>query len=181
MATAQAFGWDQRHKFDDLAVSMSHPDGVMALKSGGSVIKTHVTSVPFIQMELRDPKVRTILSSYDVAGGRHTLVTAYATKKWRAENPKLFQASIDALSEAMQIIASDKRAAAELFARMEPSGLSVDEIYAVLQDENMMYYSPIPRKVMVWADYMAKTGLIRTPLHSWKDAYFDNIQGLPGD
>jgi NitT/TauT family transport system substrate-binding protein len=181
MGAAQAFGWDQRHKFDSLAVSMSHPDGVMALKSGGSVIKTHVTTVPFIQMEMKIPGVRTILSSYDVAGGRHTLISAYAAQKWRLANPKLFQATLDALTEAMQIINADKRAAAELFVRMEPSGLSVDEICGILQDENMMYFSPTPRKVMVWADYMAKTGLLKKPPPSWKDAFFDNIHGADGD
>jgi NitT/TauT family transport system substrate-binding protein len=181
MATEQAFGWDERHRFGDLAVTMSHPDGVTALITGGSVIKTHVTTVPFIQMELKSPNVRTILNSYDVAGGRHTLVTAYAAEKWRKENPKLFQATFDALSEAMQIINADKRAAAESFVRLVPTNLSFDEVHKILLDENMMFYSPTPRKVMVWADYMFKTGLLKNKLPSWKDAFFDSVQGTNGD
>src|SRR3954469_24088532 len=64
MAAANAFGWDQRNRLDALAVSMAHPDGVIALLSGGGVVKTHATTVPFIQMELANPSVRTILSSY---------------------------------------------------------------------------------------------------------------------
>jgi NitT/TauT family transport system substrate-binding protein len=181
MATAQAFGFEQRDKFDSLAVAMSHPDGVAALISGGSVIKTHVTTVPFIQMELRQPGVRTILNSYDVAGGRHTLVTAYAMQRWKDEKPKLYRATTDALVEAMQMINADKRAAAELFVRAEPSELSVDDVYKILMDDNMMFYSPTPHKVMVWADFMAKTGLLKRPLASWKDAFFENIHDMPGD
>jgi len=181
MATAREFGWEQRQRFDSLAVSMSHADGVAALLSGGAVIKTHVTTVPFIQMELAHPGVRTILSSYDVSGGRHTLIAAYATDKWRLQNPKLYQATYTALSEAMSLISADKRAGAELFARVEPSKQTVDEIHKMLLDESMMFYSPTPRKVMVWADYMAKAGYMKNRLRSWKDAFFENVHELPGD
>ena len=181
MATAKEFGWEQRQKFDSLAVSMSHADGVAALLTGGAVIKTHVTTVPFIQMELAHPGVRTILSSYDVAGGRHTLIAAYASDKWRREKPKLYQATFAALSEAMAMISADKRAAAELFLRAEPSKQTVDDILKMLRDENMMFYSPTPRKVMVWADYMAKAGYMKNKIASWKDAFFDNVHDLPGD
>ena len=179
MATAQAFGWDQRNKFDALLVPMSHPDGVAALLSG--VVKTHATTVPFIQMELSHPGVRTILNSYDVAGGQHTLVTAYASQKWRMEHPALYQATIDAFTEAMQIIKSDKRSAANLFTRMEPSKLSADDVYKILLDEKMMDYSPTPHKIMVWANFMAKDGWLKHQFKSWKDAFFDNIHNTPGN
>jgi NitT/TauT family transport system substrate-binding protein len=182
MATAQAFGWEQRHKFDALAVSMSHPDGVAALLSGGAVIKTHVTTVPFIQKELAHPGVRTILSSYDVAGGRHTLIAAYTTERWRNANPKLYQAAVAAMTEAIQIINSDKRAAAELFEREEPSaGRDVDATHRLLLDEDMMFFSATPRKVVVWADYMKRTGLMKNAMASWKDAFFENVHDAPGD
>ena len=35
MASAAAFGWDNREKLDALAVGISHPDGVIGLLSGG--------------------------------------------------------------------------------------------------------------------------------------------------
>lgn len=181
MATAKEFGWEQRRKFETLAVSMAHADGVAALLSGGGVIRTHVTTVPFIQMELANPKVRTILSSYDVVGGRHTLISAYAYESWRTRNPKLYLATFRALSEAMDIIAADKRVAAELFSRVEPSKLSIEEIHKMLLDENMLTFSPTPRKVMAWGDYMHKAGYMKNKLGSWKEAFFDNAHDLPGD
>lgn len=179
MAAAQAFGFDQRHRFDNLAVSMSHPDGTAAMLSG--VIKNHVTTVPFIQKELAHPGTRTILNSYDIAGGRHTLIVAYAAERWRKANPKVYAATVAALTEAMDIIKSDKLAAARVFERMQPSGQSAEQAYRILQDENMMAFTPTPLKVMVWADYMTKTGLMKHKFSSWKDAFFDNVHSLPGD
>ncbi|QRG08421.1 ABC transporter substrate-binding protein [Xanthobacter dioxanivorans] len=181
MATAQAYGFDQRNRFDTLAITMSHPDGVAALLSGGAGAKTHVTTVPFIQMELANPNVRTILSSYDVTGGPNTLITAYANEKWRAENPKLYAATYAALTEAMTRIAADRTAAAQAFKRFDNSRLSVAEIVAILNDPNMMTFSPTPHKVMVFAQYMNKTGLLKTLPGSWKDVFFSNVHDLPGD
>jgi len=179
MAAAQAFGWEQRHKLDNLAVSMSHPDGTAAMLSG--VIKNHVTTMPFIQKELAHPGTRAILNSYDVVGGRHTLIAAYTSQAWRQANPKLYEATVAALTEAMAIIKADKLAAAKLFERMQPSGQSVEETHKMLLDESMMDYTPTPRKVMVWADYMARTKLMKNKPSSWKDAFFDNVHDLPGD
>ncbi|MEJ0071377.1 MAG: ABC transporter substrate-binding protein [Pseudomonadota bacterium] len=180
MAAAQAFGWDARTRLDALTLSMAHPDGVVALLSGGAVIKTHATTVPFIQMELADPRVRTVLNSYDVVGGRHSLIVAYCTEKWRRENPKLFAATYAGLSEAMDIIQADKYAAALLFKRVESTNLSVEAIDRILADENMLAFTPTPSKMMVYADYMAKVGLLKNRMDSWKDAFFDNVHALPG-
>jgi NitT/TauT family transport system substrate-binding protein len=180
MAAAQAFGWEARTRLDDLTVSMAHPDGVVALLSGGAVVKTHATTVPFIQMELADPRVRTVLNSYDVVGGRHTLIVAYCTESWRRDNPKSFAATYAGLSEAMGIIRADKHAAALLFKRVEPTNLSIEAIDKILADENMLAFTPTPSKVMIYADYMAKVGLLKNRMASWKDAFFDNVHPLPG-
>jgi NitT/TauT family transport system substrate-binding protein len=181
MAAAQEFGWDQRTRLDELTVSISHPDGVIGMLSGGANFKTHATTVPFANIELAHPGIRTILNSYDVVGGRHTLIVAYTTEKWRNENRALYDATYAGLAEAMEIIKADKRAAAELFARTEHSGLSLDEIARIVGDDDMLFFSPAPSKVMVWADYMAKTGLIKHPLTAWSDVFFDNVYNLPGN
>jgi NitT/TauT family transport system substrate-binding protein len=181
MAAAEAFGWDQRTRLDELTVSISHPDGVIGMLSGGANFKTHATTVPFANIELAHPGIRTILNSYDVVGGRHTLIVAYTTEKWRNENRALYDATYAGLAEAMGIIKADKRAAAELFARVEHSGLSLDEIDRIVEDEDMLFFSPAPSKVMVWADYMMKTGLIKHRLAAWRDVFFNNVADLPGN
>ena len=179
MAAAREFGWENREKLDSLNVSMPHPDGVAALLNG--VVQAHATTVPFIQMELADPKVRTVLKSNDVVGGRHTLIVAYTTESWRRENPLLFQATLDALKEAMDVIKADKRAAAELFKRVEGSKMSVEEIEALLRDEEMIFFSAAPSKILPFAEYMQKTGLLKNKVTSWKDVFFEEIHDLPGN
>jgi NitT/TauT family transport system substrate-binding protein len=181
MAAASALGWENREKLDALAVGISHPDGVVGLLSGGGSFKTHATTVPFIQMELADPKVRTLFTSYDVIGSRHTLIVAYAPERWRKEAPKLYQATFAALSEAMDIIRKDTRAAAELFLRREPSKLGLEAIHAIISDDKMLYCTPAPTGVAALADHMARTGQLKNKLVTWKDAFFDNVHGLPGN
>jgi NitT/TauT family transport system substrate-binding protein len=181
MAAASVFGWENRGRLDSLAVGISHPDGVIGLLSGGGSFRTHATTVPFIQMELADPKVRTLFTSYDVIGIRHTLIVAYAPERWRKEAPRLYQATYAALSEAMEIIRKDTRAAAELYLRHEPSKLTFEAIHAIIDDEKMLYFTPTPTGVMAYADHMARTGQLKNKLATWKDAFFDNVHGLPGN
>ncbi|MBM3601610.1 MAG: ABC transporter substrate-binding protein [Alphaproteobacteria bacterium] len=180
MAAAREFGWEQRTRFDALAISMPHPDAVVALLSGGAQIRTHATTVPFHNMELEDPRVRTILNSYDLVGGRHTLIVAYNTEKWRQDNPKLYAATYAGLAKAMEVIRSDRRAAAELYLRVEKSRLTADQIVKMLSDDNMLTFTPQPNKVMNWADYMMKSGAIKNRMESWKDVFFEELHALPG-
>ncbi len=181
MAAAKAFGWDNRGKLDALTVGISHPDGVAGLLSGGAAFKTHATTVPFIQMELAAPNVRTVMTSYGVVGSKHTLIVAYAAEKWRSENPKLYEATYLALAEAQKIIAGNRPAAAELFMKAEPSKLGLATIQKLLEDPDMLDYVPQPTGVMAYAEYMKKSGLLNNALTSWKDAFFDNVHALPGN
>lgn len=180
MAAADAFGWDNRTKLDDLTVSMSHPDGVAALLSGGAQVKTHATTVPFIQMELADPRMRTILKSSDVVGGRHTLIVAYTRDSFFKKNPKLYEATYKGLSEGIDIINADKSAAADLFIRVTKSKLTKEQIMAILSDEDMITYSATPSRVMPFIEYMVKTGRIKNRPEGWKDLFFTNVHGLKG-
>jgi NitT/TauT family transport system substrate-binding protein len=181
MAAASAFGWDNREKLDALAVGISHPDGVIGLLSGGGSFRTHATTVPFIQMELADPRVRTLFTSYDVIGSRHTLIVAYSAERWRKEAPKLYQATFLALSEAMETIRKDTRAAAEMFMRRESSKLGVDAIHAIISDDKMLYFTPMPTGVTAYASHMARAGLLKNKLTNWKDAFFENVHDMPGN
>ena len=180
MATAEAFGWDNRRKFDELTVSMSHPDGVTALLTGGALVKTHATTVPFIQMELADPRVRTVLSSYDVVGGRHTLIVAYTRQSFVTKQAKLYEATYRGLSEAMQIINADKTAAAALFMKQGKQTLTQEQILAILNDENMIAFTPTPSRVMAFAEYMIKIGMLKNKPKRWTDVFFSNVHDLKG-
>lgn len=179
MAAEQAFGEGQQNKLDPLTVTMSHPDGQTALLSGASEVTAHFSSPPFQYQQLKTPGIRTVLSSYDVLGGPATFNVVWTTSKFRAENPKLYDAFVKALDEATAIINRDKKAAAETYLRLAKGKDSVADILAMLNDPAIVY-TTTPQNVMKYVNFMAKVGSIKVRPDSWKDLFFPNAHGLPG-
>lgn len=180
MAAAREFGWDNRFKLDPLTVSMAHPDAMTAMLAPRHEVRTHAATIPFLNLELADPRVRTVLNSYEVSGGRHTLIVAFNTEKWKRDNPKTYAAVAAALTEGMAMVNRDKRAAAELYRRVEKTRLSQEEIEAILRDENLVYFSPAPSRFMLFAEFMHKNGTLSTLPPSWKDFFWENMHDQPG-
>ncbi|RMV15488.1 ABC transporter, periplasmic substrate-binding protein, partial [Pseudomonas savastanoi] len=85
--TAKVFGNDNYKKFDNISVSLAHPDATAALLAGGSEINSHFSSPPFQYQALENPNVHKVLSSYDVLGGQATFNVLYTTEKFHDENP----------------------------------------------------------------------------------------------
>ncbi len=179
MAAEKAFGAGQEHKLDALTVTMSHPDAMTALLSGASEVDAHFGSPPFQYQEIGKPGMHVVVNSYDVLGGPGTFNLVWTTAKFRAENPKLYAAFVEALDEAIATINRDKRAAAETYLRVSKSHDSVDNILAMLNDPQIVF-TTTPQNVMKYVDFMLKTGSIKTKPDSWKDLFFPNAQGLPG-
>ena len=99
--TAKQFGDANYKKFDDISISLAHPDATAALIAGGSEINAHFSSPPFQYQELLNPNVHKVLSSYDILGGQATFNVLYTTQKFHDENPKTYKAFYDALAEAI--------------------------------------------------------------------------------
>lgn len=179
MAAAKAFGDANFGRLDPLTVSMSHPDGMQALLSDASEVTAHLTSPPYEYQELADPKVHTVLNSYDVAGGPTTFTVLWCTGKFRDENPKTYAAVLAAFREATDIVNRDKRAAATLYVEMEHPKLTVDQVYKMLTSPGVDY-TLTPSGVMKYADFMYAHGLIKVKPRSWRDVFFPEVHDLPG-
>jgi len=179
MAAEQAFGEGQYAKLDPLTVSMSHPDGQTALLSGGSEITAHLSSPPFQYQQLKKPGIHKVLDSFAVLGGPATFNVVWTTTKFHNENPKLYQAFVEALDDAIAQINKDKRAAAEAYLRISKDKSSVDDILAMLNDPQIVF-TTTPRAVMKYADFLYKVGSIKVKPASWKDLFFPNIASAPG-
>jgi NitT/TauT family transport system substrate-binding protein len=178
MYAKQKYG--QPMHFDKFTVTMTHPDAVIALLAGSSAIDAHFTSPPFAQREKKDPRVRTIMLSDDVMGGSTTFTMVSTTTKFRDQNPKVYAAVLKAINEANQMIAADKKAAAELLlASTNDKGFSVQEIVDVLSDPHVKF-TTTPENVMKYAGFMNSIGSIKNRPASWKDMFFPEIQGVPG-
>ncbi len=179
MAAEQVFGPGQHGRLDTLTVSMSHPDGMAAMMSGRSEITGHFTSAPFQYQELADPRVRKVVDSYDVLGGPHTFNVVWAATRFRDENPKIVEAFVAALDEAVNFINANRKEAAEIWVRAENSRMPAAEAERIIRlPENE--WTMTPKKVMAYADFMSRNGLIPARPESWKDLFFPEVHGLPG-
>jgi NitT/TauT family transport system substrate-binding protein len=179
MAAEKLFGAGQHGKLDPLTVSLGHPDGMAQLLGGKSEITGHFTSAPFMYQELADNRVRKVLDSYDVLGGPHTFNIVWATEKFHKENPKVVAAFIAALDDAMNQIAKNPGEAAQLWVKNENSKIPMAEIERMIRlPENE--WTMVPKKIMSYADYMARVGMIKAKPGSWKDVFFAETHKLPG-
>ena len=179
MAAEQAFGPGQHGRLDTLTVSMSHPDGMAAMMSGRSEVTGHFTSAPFQYQELADPRVRKVVDSYEVLGGPHTFNVVWASTRFRDENPKIVEAFVAALDEAVKFINANRKEAAEIWVRAENSRMPAAEAERIIRlPENE--WTMTPKKVMAYADFMSRNGLIPARPESWKDLFFPEVHGLPG-
>jgi NitT/TauT family transport system substrate-binding protein len=179
MAAEKVFGDGQQNRLDTLTVTLSHPDAQLALLSGQSEITAHFGSPPFQYQQLKNPAIHTVLNSYDVLGGPSTFNVVWTSSKFRAENPRIYDAFVKALDEAIGQINADHRAAAEAYLRISKDKDSVQDIAAMLNDPAIVF-TTTPQNVMKYADFMAKISAIKVKPDSWKDMFFPNVHGLPG-
>ena len=168
-------------KYDPYTVSLTHPDGVIALLSGKTEVTAHFTSPPFHQRERRDPAVRTIATSNDIMGAPSTFTMLYAPTRFYDENPKTYAAVLKALQAAIAFINADKKAAADVFlASEEGKGWKLDDIMEILNDPDVRFTTS-PESMMTYAAFMAEVGSIKVKPKSWQEMFFPDIHGVPGN
>jgi NitT/TauT family transport system substrate-binding protein len=179
MAVAQLYGKENYGKLDRLTMSLSPPDSTVGLLSGGGAFNSVFSVPPFQYQQLAAPGIHTVLNSFDVLGGPHSFTVAWTTRKFHDGNPKLYQALIDALKEATQILNADKRAAAALWVEDSRSKLSPDMVYKIL-DNPQVKYTLAPENTMKFATFMHEVGVLKLKPVSWKDYFFPEIHDLNG-
>ncbi len=177
--TARVFGKDEFKKFDNISVSLPHPDATAALISGGSEINTHFSSAPFYYQALENKNVHKVISSYQILGGPATFNVLYTTQKFHDENPKTYKAFYAALVEAAQFVKGNKAKAAETFIRVQKSKLPLEFVRKIVEDpENDFTISPF--RTFVYANELQKLGVIKNSAASWKDYFFEEAHANPG-
>jgi NitT/TauT family transport system substrate-binding protein len=180
MYAAEKYGAADATRFDRYTVSMTHPDGVVALLGGSGAISAHFTSPPFHQRERKDPHVHTIMSSDDVMKGSTTFTMLSTTMMFHDKNPKAVSAVLAALEEANQMIRDDKKQAANLLlSSTTESGFSEQELLDVIADPAVKF-TTTPENVMKYAEFMYRSGTLKAAPASWRDLFFEEIHGVPG-
>jgi NitT/TauT family transport system substrate-binding protein len=180
MAAAQAFGQDHWAKLDPLTVAFKHPDAAAALLSGRSELTAHFSVPPFVAQELADQRIHTVTDSYRVLGGPHSQNLVSARKAFHDANPRTITAFLAALEEADAFIQRDPRAAAAVYLKASGSKEKVPDILAQIKDPRLSY-TTTPHQVQRIADFMYRTGTVKTRLGQWQDLFFPELHNRPGN
>jgi sulfonate transport system substrate-binding protein len=179
MALEQAYGPGQHGKLDSNQVQIGHPDALQALINPRHEINSHFSIPPFQDIALKSPGVHTVANSTDILGGAATVTNAWTMQKFVDANPLKVKAFLAALDEASDMVAKNPKEAAEIYLNVTKEKISVDELVALVKQPGSIF-SATPERSMVWADYMARIGLIKTKPASWKDYTFPAIHDRPG-
>lgn len=178
MAAEKELGAGKHDALDTMMLSMPHPDALNALLNGVGV-SAYFSTPPYTAEALKNPKIHRLVTSAQILGGKCTGATLGAQARFADANPKLVQATVDALGEAMAFIAADRRKAAEIYLKLEPQRMSVDEAAEILSDPERGY-DLAPHGLVAFAEFMRRTGQLRNPLARWQDAFFPAVHGLTG-
>src|SRR5437763_7513187 len=181
MAAADLFGQSNYTRFDELTISLAHPDAMLALMNNIGGVNAHFATSPFYEQEMKIPGARVLTTSYDILGGRASALVITTTSKFRDANPKVYRAFLAALKETIDAINQNKRAAAATYLKLaNDTKNSVDDIYAVINDKDYAF-TLSPEKVFKTARFMATVGSLKDAPENWKDLFFPEIHDLPGD
>lgn len=178
MAVSKIWGIDHYKKLNSLMVNLPHPEGLKTILSGSAEIKSMFTSPPFQNIALQKG-AHTVLNSYDIMGGPNTFLMVWGTNKFRTENPKTYKAVLDSLREATNWINANPHQAAELYVQDTGGKEDVDFIAKLIKDPQV-HYRLAPDRILPYAQFMQKVGVIKHHPKSWKDLFFPEIHNLSG-
>lgn len=182
MYAVRKYGKEQAFRFDPFTVSMTHGDAASALLSGSGGITGHFASAPLDQIERKTAGVRSIMNTDDVMGGSTTFTMISTTKRFQERNPKVYQAFVDALREAQEMIRTDRQAAARILIESMGGGTrwSQDDMVAMLGDPAIKY-TTAPENVMKYANFMHEIGSLKNKPASIRDLFFPGVDLSSGN
>jgi NitT/TauT family transport system substrate-binding protein len=172
MGVEKAFGkWDA---LEDIQVAMAHPEAYAALTTHSGGITGYMSGPPFGERALKLPSITKLTDSYAIQGGAATLSVIYAKSDFVMKNPKLTEAFIKSQREAVAMIKADPAGSLDKY--IEVTGDKTDR--AILEE---LLASPDwnfnlePSGTFKVAEFMFRTGLVKTKPESWKDYFFDTV------
>ncbi|MFM2345071.1 MAG: hypothetical protein RLZZ210_1684 [Pseudomonadota bacterium] len=163
--------------YDKISVQMSHPDAFAALMAGK--ITAHWATPPFAQMELEDKKNSTVAKSFDLFG-KHHLTAMTVSQKFCSENPKVCSSLYEAYKKSNNWINADHNRAAAFFKTNVGANEQVEDYLEQLNNKQIEF-NYAPQGIMSFANFLHKTGELKTPLKSWKDLCMPQLHSENGN
>jgi NitT/TauT family transport system substrate-binding protein len=179
IAAEKQLGDAGRNKLDPITVQLGHPDAVGAVLSPNNEVNSHFSLPPYQQMELKDPRVHTVLNSFDVVGAPLTNAVVFGRRAFVDGNPKTTEAILAALEEADKLIKDDPKKAAEQYLAATKEKLTVDELVDMMKQPGVVFETT-PYGTMLQAEHLAKAGVLKTRPKDWKEFFFPAIHAKQG-
>jgi ABC-type nitrate/sulfonate/bicarbonate transport system substrate-binding protein len=177
MQSEKVFG--QYDRLQSQIVPLSHPDAVAALIAAGSPTTGYFASAPYTEIALEDGRIRKVLTSADIVGGKASFLVLGASRRYVTAQAKAAEAVAKAIDEAASIIHDDPRRAAQIYLTHEPSrtlnAAAVEGILRELKDE---FGSPV-HGIEAFAAFMGRHGELKTPPQNWKDVVAPPLANSP--
>ncbi|RBQ28681.1 ABC transporter substrate-binding protein [Aliarcobacter vitoriensis] len=175
MAVAKEFGIKEYDKFDNLTVSLKHPDAYLAVTTGSTEVNGHIGLEPFSTLELENPNVHQVFNSFDVLGGAHTTNLIWTSEDFYKNNPKLSKIIVEALNEANKFIKENQDEVVKLYLSSTKSKESPEIIAKVLK--NTTVYDTKPKaNITQFSDFLYDIGAIKQKPKDWKELFFDAVK-----
>ncbi|WP_454918824.1 ABC transporter substrate-binding protein [Xanthobacter sediminis] len=160
-----------KEKADPLMANLPHPDATAALIAG-QAIGGYFATPPFTQVLERNPKIRKVLVSAELLGGREaTAATLAGQQSFVDANPTVARALYAGLAEACDFIRKDPRRAAEIYLKSESVQLTEPEVEKIITDGSIIYQTK-PQGMMVYAKYMLDQGMLKKMPAKVDDVFF---------
>ncbi|MFY4857921.1 ABC transporter substrate-binding protein [Aliarcobacter butzleri] len=175
IAVAKEFGIKEYDKFDNLTVSLKHPDAYLAVTTGSTEVNGHIGLEPFSTLELENPNVHQVFNSFDVLGGSHTTNLIWTSEEFYKNNPELSKIIVEALDEANKFIKENQDEVIKLYLSTTKSNESPEIIAKVLK--NTTVYNTKPKEnITQFSDFLYDIGAIKQKPADWKELFFDAIK-----
>ena len=180
IAAEKLYGPENWRHFNAGTVQMGHADGYVAMRNPLHEVRSHFTSPPYIDRELKDvPGAHVVTTSAEILGSDLSTAINYATTRYVAREPVMVQALIDASAEAVAAIKADPAAAARDYLELSRDRLEEAELIDLLRQPDMVFETrPVGTKT--FADFLARIGTLRTRPERWTDYFVDQAASLAG-
>ncbi|TXN45655.1 ABC transporter substrate-binding protein [Methylobacterium sp. WL18] len=166
-------------KADTLMVSLPHPDATAAMRAGQG-IAGYFSTPPFTQILRADPKLRAIMTSTGLIGDSDpTAATLNAKQGFVDANPKVTQAILAGMEDAVSLIRSDPRRAAAIYLASEQVQIDQAQVESTLTDGSLVY-GVAPKDMVNLAKAMAAQGLLRKVPTDWQELFFPGLKERDG-
>lgn len=158
-------------KADRMIVNLPHPDATASLLAGGT-ITGYFSTAPFTQTLERDKRITTVLTSRELLGhGDMTSTTLIASQTFVDDNPKVARAVLAGIEDAMALVRTEPKRAAELYLKSEQVQMTVEDVTTILTDGSLTF-STTPSGILEWCGFMAEQGFMKRQPAKWQDAFF---------